>query len=338
LSVLWESQKKLRCEVEVARKREGQLLAAITDNLPVTVGRLDAAGRVVEISGRGLAAQGIMPGRLMGRLFAELYPAAADTIAKAVGGTPANCEIHGGSADAEWHIEFFAFPDASRTSAVVFFGRDVTNRKNLERRLIDISDAEQQRIGADLHDGLGQHLTGTACMAAALGEKLRAENSPHSAQAATVASLINAAIDMTRGFARGLCPVQIEVGSLCSALEDFTFQVQRLHRVKCRFHPTGQPLRLPQHVALHLYRIAQEAVNNALRHSSADKIVITLDRAYLAIEDNGCGFDPAALSDNRRRGLRLMEYRAAMIGGSFRITRRPEGGMRAECVFAQPFS
>ncbi len=338
LSRLRESQERLRSEIETARKREGQLLAAVTDNLPIIVGRLDREGRVTEATGSGLAAQGMAPAYLVGRRFGRLFPAAVDAIEKALKGKAAGCELRGGEGEKEWHVEFNAFPDASRTAAVVFYGRDVTIRKNLESTLINISDAERQRIGADLHDGLGQHLTGTACLAAALCEKLKADGSPHAAQAASIVALLNAGIDMTRGLARGLCPVQIEVGSLCSALEDFTYQVQRLHRVKCRFHATGSPLRLEQRVALHLYRIAQEAVNNALRHSSADEILVTLDRAYLAIEDNGCGFDPAALSDNRRLGLRLMEYRSALVGGVFNISRRPAGGMRVECLFSQPFS
>lgn len=332
------NQQELRREIESARQRETQLLSALTANLPVVIGRLDDNGRVTEATGFGLADLGMAPARLLGRRFARLYPVAADAIDQAILGRPASCGIQGRSHDKNWHVDFFVFPDVSRTGTVLFLARDVTHRKELESRLISVSDAEQQRIGADLHDGLGQHLTGTACIAATLHEKLKAAGSLHAGQAASVVALINAAVDMTRGLARGLCPVQIEVGSLCSALEDFSYQVQRLHSVKCRFRPTGPPLKLEQPVALHLYRIAQEAVNNVLRHSNADEITITLDRAYLAIEDNGGGFDPSAVSDNRRLGLRLMDYRAAMIGGFFKISRRPEGGMRVECVFSHPFS
>jgi signal transduction histidine kinase len=328
-------------EKKISQKRPGQLLAAITDNLPIVVGRLDRDGRVIEAEGHGLAAQGMAPPRILGQLFPRLYPETADAIAQAAAENAGNCTIRGRKHGKKWHVELYVFPDASQIGEMVFFGRDVTIRKDLESRLLSISDLEQRRIGADLHDGLGQHLTGTACIAATLCDKLKSGHSPHADQAASIAALINAAIDMTRGLARGLCPVQIEKGGLGSALEDLSYQVQRLHSIRCSFSRTCASPDLEPHVALHLYRIAQEAINNVLRHSSANEILVTLSsaggRAILAIEDNGCGFDPATRLNDHRLGLRLMDYRAAMVGGTLKVGRRKNGGMRVECTFLRSF-
>ncbi|MDE3083948.1 MAG: PAS domain-containing protein [Verrucomicrobiota bacterium] len=328
-----------RLEAEIARKSQGQLLAGIMNNMPIIVGRLDRGGRVIEAEGQGLASRGMAPARLAGQRLAELYPEAGDAIDRAIGGAAAGCAIRGRDEDEEWHVEFFAFPDASEMGAAVFFGRDVTTRKHLERSLLSISDAEQRRIGADLHDGLGQQLTGTACLATVLRDQLTAIQSPQAAQAAKIAAHINAAIDMTRGLARGLCPVQVENGGLSAALEDFSCHVQHLHGIKCRFNQIGPRLFFEPHVATHLYRIAQEAINNVLRHSSADEVLITLGstgaRPFLVIEDNGPGFDPASLPSTRGLGLRLMDYRAAMIGGTFKVSRKTGGGMRVECAFSR---
>jgi signal transduction histidine kinase len=206
---------------------------------------------------------------------------------------------------------------------------------NLEERLIGAREEEQRRIGADLHDGLGQYLTGIACLAAALCDKLRAERACEAAQADELARLVGAAIDLTRGYARGLFPLRLEQGGLCAALEDLVQQVRRVHRVECSFENGGPPLALDPDAALQLYRIAQEAINNAVRHGAADRIAVKLQTrsrpSRLVIEDNGRGFSPA-VRRSKGMGLQLMERRAAHIGASFRIAPQPRGGTRVECT------
>lgn len=206
---------------------------------------------------------------------------------------------------------------------------------NFEERLFGAREEEQRRIGADLHDGLGQYLTGIACLAAALRDELRADRAGEAAQADELARLASDAIDLTRGYARCLFPLRLEQGGLCAALEDLVEQVRRVHGVECSFQNGGPPLALGSEAALQLYRIAQEAINNAVRHGAANRIAVKLKTrnrpSRLVIEDNGRGFSPAARR-SKGMGLQLMERRAARIGASVRIAPRPKGGTRVECM------
>ncbi len=145
------------------------------------------------------------------------------------------------------------------------------------------------------------------------------------------------AADLTQAQARGLSPTQVERCGLAAALEDLTSQVELLHGVSCAFANDGPPLQLEPEVALHLYRIAQEAIHNAVLHGGADRIFVRLDGArdicQLVVEDNGRGFRPAECAPGP--GLGLMEDRAAAIGGKFRISPRGENGTRIECGFCR---
>ncbi len=331
-----------RVEAEMARNRHSQLLTGILENLPIIVGRLDAQGRIVEADGETLAVRGLSPGTLVGRSFAELYPQSAEAVAKALAGESVSLSLSGIHADEEWHAEFFIFFDAQNKSGAIFLGRDITERKWLERRLLSISDAEQQRIGADLHDGLGQHLTGIACLAAALRDRLQQAAPEQAQQASLIATLVNEAIAQCRALSRGLCPVQLENTGLPSALEDLTFQVQLISGVNCRFEAVGVPPRCSHDAAMHLYRITQEAINNAIRHGSAKSVNVTLSTSgntgRVAVEDDGSGFDPSEDRTEPGVGLRLMNYRAAIIGGTFSVAQRPGGGVTVECTFPKDLS
>lgn len=326
-----------RVEAEAHSRRQSQLLTSVTRNLPITVGRLDSGGRVVEAEGDGLAARGLSAANLMGRRFAEIYPQTRETVARALAGGSAHFNLSGRGEGEEWQAEFFIFGDKSELGGAIFLGRDVTHQRSLEKRLLSISDTEQRRLGADLHDGLGQHLTGIACLATALRDRLNSEKSQQAGMANEIASLVNSGIELTRALARGLCPVQVEQNGLPAALEDLAYQVQRLQGVQCHFNAIGPTRSMEPNVALHLYRITQEAVNNAIRHGAAQQIDITLDTLrsphQLIIEDNGRGFDPGALREGRGVGLGLMNYRAAIIGGMFKINPQPRGGTRVECTF-----
>ena len=146
-------------------------------------------------------------------------------------------------------------------------------------------------------------------------------------------------VPQARALARGLCPVQLETSGLATALEDLTSQVQRLHGIECAFESLGDGDTCETSVALHLYRIAQEAITNAIKHASARRIAVTLDFArpnkLLAIEDDGCGFDPHS-AHGPSSGMSLMPYRAAMIGGTLTVTSQPNAGTRIECRFVYP--
>ncbi len=240
--------------------------------------------------------------------------------------------------DRHWLITTFPMVERSGRNLQGLAGIDITQRRLVERELLRVSDAEKDRIGSDLHDGLGQYLTGISCLSAALRDKLTVNGRKEAEDAATISTLVQEAIAQARALARGLCPVQLETSGLETALEDLTFQVQRLHGIECEFFPRGQ-VDVETSIALHLYRIAQEAINNAIKHASAKRITVTADfseaQRVLCIEDDGCGFDPQA-EHGPSSGMSLMPYRAAMIGGTLTVSSQPNAGTKVECRFVHP--
>lgn len=214
--------------------------------------------------------------------------------------------------------------------------RDISERKRLEKTILDISEIERRRIGQDLHDGLGQHLTGVAFMGKALEERLAESSAPEAAEAAKIVKLVNESIKMTRDLARGLLPVVSEAHGLMFALEHWASEVSELFHVNCRFE-CSDPIFVHEEVlAEHLYRLAQEAVTNAIKHGHARHIVIGLavvkGGGVLTVRDDGCGFDAASKSQTGL-GLRIMSYRAKMIGGSLSLHSASHDGTMVRCFF-----
>ncbi len=213
--------------------------------------------------------------------------------------------------------------------------RDISERKRLEKTILEIGEAERRRIGQDLHDGLGQHLTGLAFMGKVLQERLAQSSAAEAAEAANIVKLLNESIRMTRDLARGLLPVVSEANSVTTALEHWASEVRELFHVDCRFE-CSDSLFVQEVVADHLYRLAQEAVTNAIRHGRAKNIVIRLavvkGGGVLTIRDDGCGFDTAHKS-GPGAGLRIMNYRAKMINGSLTVQSSMNGGTGITCWF-----
>src|SRR4029077_15414565 len=145
-------------------------------------------------------------------------------------------------------------------------GFDISERKSLEEAVLEVSATEQRRIAQDLHDGLGQHLTGIAFMSKVLEKKLSDKSLPEAGEAAKIVTMVNQAIENTGALARGLHPLSAEPLGLMSALRKWAREVEELFHIRCDFQC---PKPLPIHdatLATHLYRIAQEAVHNAIRH------------------------------------------------------------------------
>lgn len=212
-------------------------------------------------------------------------------------------------------------------------------RQNLEQQILEISEREQRRIGQDLHDGLGQHLAGIELMTQSLEQKLAAKSRNEAAQAAKIAQHVRDAIRQTRALARGLSPVEMDANGLMSALHELAVNVQSMFRVNCTFQ-CDQPVLLAENtVATHLFRIAQEAVTNAIKHGKAGRIEIVLaampEHLLLSVRDDGAGLAPGATVGNGM-GLRIMHYRATVMGGSLAVQREPAGGTAVVCSIPQP--
>ena len=229
-----------------------------------------------------------------------------------------------------------AIPNGGQARKIVGTMLDITELRRLEQEILDISDREQRRIGHDLHDGLSQQLAGVEFMSQVLHQKLsgRPGLKPEAANAAEIARLVRESIAHTRDLARGLTPVVLESEGLMSALQELAAGTSRLFDVECVFHCATPVLIHDNAVATNLYRIAQEAINNALKHGKARRIGISLvespDRVVLAVRDNGSGL-PADAAHRRGMGLRIMHYRAGMIGGSLAVQRAPDGGTSVIC-------
>lgn len=210
---------------------------------------------------------------------------------------------------------------------------DITERKLLEQSVLEISAWERQHIGQDLHDDVCQWLTGIEYQAQALAERLAALAPQEAAHATTIAHYLGTASAHTRAFARGLSPITVESSGLPAALHGLAAHIQELFRIECHCVTTGQlPDRGPE-AALHLYRIAQEAASNAIRHGGAQRVAISLkgvrDRFRLLIADDGSGITHP--ERNAGMGLRTMRYRAGAIGAKLAVRVGRHGGTEVAC-------
>ncbi len=225
--------------------------------------------------------------------------------------------------------------ESGHVTAVMMILSDVSENKRLQRGILDVSGREQTRIGLDLHDGLGQVLSGVSFMGKALERKLADKGLEEVEDASEITRLINEAISQTRSVARSLYPVTLESDGLMAALEELAAHTENLFNISCDFTYNEQLLVDDNTVALHLYRIAQEAVNNAIRHGKARHIVISLQagiKNVLKISDDGTGFNTAE-AERTGMGIDLMNYRANMIGSSIAIESTPGSGTSITCAF-----
>lgn len=207
--------------------------------------------------------------------------------------------------------------------------------EQLQRQVLEVSELEQRRIGQDLHDGLGQQLTAIELMCEALksNSKVVSNRRELEKELDRLSHYIRSAIAQTRSLARGLIPFKVESGGLEMALTELARSTTSPGRMECRFScPSPVPLNDPE-AATHLYRIAQEAVNNALKHGRASRIEITLsikdEMLCLEICDNGKGF---ADSQKEGVGLGVMNHRASTIGAELLIKSTPGKGVTIACL------
>ena len=237
-----------------------------------------------------------------------------------------------------WHISPVRDPSGLITH-YVSVQREITEQRRLERELVEISDREQRRIGRDLHDGLGQTLTGLAFMAKSLERRLKNRDMEAAEQALNIAQLVNDAKTDARALSRGLVTVDLTGNGIVLAIEDLVSRIEQFSSVQCTVESNLTVPILDENVAMHLYRICQEAVTNAVKHSGADRVMVMLkqvgDRLELSISDNGKGIEYSN-ADIDGMGLRIMAFRAQMINGSMSIRERPGGGTVIQCSLVNP--
>jgi PAS domain S-box-containing protein len=216
--------------------------------------------------------------------------------------------------------------------------REAGRRREVERRLLLAIEKELAQVGLELHDELGQNLTGTALLAKTLQKKLAEKGLPEAIDASRVHALVNETIRQTRLISHGLSPHILGPEGLIEALQQLADDVNSLGIIQCRFEADGAPRVTDNLIARGLYRIAQEAVNNALKHSHAKSIMIELaeldGEMRLAIIDNGVGIgseDGETLSDS---ALHSIKYRAGVMNASLSVIRRPGGGTEVAVALA----
>ena len=218
---------------------------------------------------------------------------------------------------------------------VVIAHDEISRRVQLEREIVAVSAREQQRFGQELHDGLSQQLTGLKFKASLLEYQLQSRKLSEAADAKAISELLNEATEEASKLARSVRPVEIESRGLMMALRELAANTAQEHSVKC-----GCEIRRPvfihdNNVATNVYRIAEEAVANALQHGEASEIRLTLsetkDCVTLSVSDNGRGL-PSNFAEDGGLGLHMMGYRARMIGGSIEL-RRSDPGTTMICHF-----
>jgi len=214
--------------------------------------------------------------------------------------------------------------------------RDISYKRQLERELLRISEQERRRIGQDLHDGLGQMLTGIGLIAQNLARSLEKKGIPEAPDVAEIARLVKEADQQARNLARGLVPIEFHSNGLSIALERLAADATHMFGIPCTFEEIGDRVHVHDSaVATHLYRIAQEATNNAAKHSEANQIKMLLaagqGQLRLRVQDNGRGI-PRRQSDNVGMGLNIMKYRAQMIGAALDLRTSPADGTVITCT------
>jgi PAS domain S-box-containing protein len=220
----------------------------------------------------------------------------------------------------------------------VYVIRDISENRLLEKKVVEAEQRERQRLSRELHDGLGQLLTGLSLQCKSLQNRIKSSKPVPQQQLSSVEELIGKAIDTTRMLAKGLSPVPPGADGLESSLNELAADCTKTFSIPCGFETAG-PVRVNKSlVASHIFRIAQEAVINAVKHADAGRISIRLGRSSgqlrLVVSDDGKGIDGVELG-NRGMGLEIMAYRARVIGAQLHIGRNEKGGTDITCTLSE---
>jgi PAS domain S-box-containing protein len=332
---------------EEALQEERNVASAILDTVGALVVVLDPNGHIVRFNRACERASGYSSTEVLGKHVRDLFiiPEELDrfnAIFKQLrtGKTVGDYEVHWINRDGLRRLISWSSTTLQGGNGAVQYviatGIDITERKHLEKTMLEISGREQRRIGQDLHDGLGQHLTGIAFLSKVLEQRLTESSRPEAGDAAKIVKHVNQAIHTARELARGLLPMLSKPDGLMSAIQQWAIEVEDVFRIACCFRCDDPVLIHDDTVANHLYHIAQEAVHNALKHGHAKHISIGLSalngKGALVIEDDGSGM-PESIPNPAGMGLQIMAYRAKMVGGLLEIRKGNGSGTIVTCFF-----
>ncbi len=217
---------------------------------------------------------------------------------------------------------------------VISIIRDITDHRQLQREVLEVSDKERQRIAHDLHDSVAQDLVGMTLLIKALDDMLEDASPDARNELSHLNQMLHHAIVNTRSIAQGLSPVDLSRSNLEASLEQLAGSSSQLFDVRVDFCCSDSIQLDTESNALQLYRIAQEAVNNAIHHGECGKIEVVLSQndtsTFLSVLDDGKGF-PERQQQNAGMGLKIMKYRAQLLGGSLLVTSQPDRGTLVQC-------
>ena len=333
-----------RKAAEEALRENAQTIRALLDASPDSGVLLDTAGTILTCNQVMEAKLGLSREEALGKCVHDFVP---EDVAQ---GRRGACErvLRSGKAMMfederagrafENYICPVVEPDGS-VSRLAIFARDVTEHRRLEQEILDVSERERQRIAEDLHDDLGQQLSGIGLMARALEEKLTAKSLPEVRDLRQILGLVSDSISKARELARGLLPAEFQDGGLTGALEALASRSEQISGVSCHFE-SGRATQVDSHhVATHLFRIAQEATSNSLKHGSPQNVWIRLETGSrliaLSITDDGAGI-PEHSDQSGGLGLRLMRHRVSLMRGSLEIRGNSPTGTQIICTVPFP--
>jgi len=328
-----------RIGAEESLRRSEAHLRKIIQSAPIALLAFDSGGGITFEDGQALGAMGVKPAEHLGRSAADVYtdfPLMAENVRRALTAEEFSSIVQFGDNVLECRFAPVRYEGAT-THGFIAVATNITERFRLERQILEISDREQARIGQDIHDGLCQQLVGAAFVANSLQQTLASQERAEASHARKICALLDDAMTESRRVARGLYPVRLKTEGLGPALVELSRIVTERFGIQCLCETNPAAMKCDTTTATHLYRIAQEAVNNAVKHSGARSISIRLtlsvESINLEVKDNGKGFEDTA-ERHAGMGLYIMDYRARSLGGDLRIG-GDSGGTVVSCHVPQ---
>lgn len=240
-------------------------------------------------------------------------------------------EVTGKRKDGSTFPMYLAVSEVNANGQRLYTGivRNITETRRLEQEVLRISEHERHRIGQDLHDGLGQMLTGITLINKNIASSLEDEKHPLTNEVKEITSLVKEADEYARNLSRNLIPVELDNNGLIAAIERLAKNAEKLFSIECRIeNPINLHFKDPTSLT-HLYRIVQEATSNAVKHGNASKVLISMNseetKLIVRIEDNGSGFS-GDWDKQKGLGVRIMKFRSRLIGANLEISSSRFGG------------